>query len=65
MVSYYPFCLQVTKAAVETGSLIFDLPIEIDNNAGNHESIAIVQVSGVALGGQNRRSKRALTIQST
>jgi len=50
---------------VETGSLIFDLPIEIDNNAGNHESIAIVQVSGVALGGQNRRSKRALTIQST
>lgn len=36
--------VQITSAAVETASDIFGIPAEIDNNAGIHESVAIVQV---------------------
>jgi choline dehydrogenase len=36
-----------TWAAVQTASKVFGVPVELDNNGGLHESVAIVQVCGI------------------
>lgn len=43
------YLFQITMAAVKTASEIFNIPVESDNNAGIHESVAIVQVRAIGM----------------